>query len=87
MQGNCQSCERWGDLEKHHIFGGANRRKSEKYGLTLNLCIQCHREGKNAVHRNAVEMLRLHQDGQRWWMSLNDGTADDFRREFGKNYL
>ena len=25
-------------LERHHIFGGANRKKSEKYGLVVYLC-------------------------------------------------
>ena len=37
----CAICGRNGmgdPLEKHHIFGGAYRKKSEKYGLTVYLC-------------------------------------------------
>lgn len=34
-------------LERHHIFGGANRKKSEKYGLVVYLCgNRCHRNGQ-----------------------------------------
>lgn len=52
-------------MEEHHIFGGtANRRKSERYGLTV-----------------------LHQYGQRKYMEEQDATVEDFRREFGRNYL
>ena len=33
-------------LERHHIFGGPNRGKSEKYGLVVLLCgEECHRNG------------------------------------------
>lgn len=44
--GRCWLCGRWGWLEEHHIFGGANRKKSEKYGLKVGLCGDtCHRNG------------------------------------------
>lgn len=36
--GYCWLCGRWGHLEEHHIFGGAYRKKSTKYGLTVFLC-------------------------------------------------
>ncbi len=35
-------------IEKHHIFGGANRKLSEKYGLFLYLCKTHHDE----VHKD-----------------------------------
>lgn len=74
--------------ERHHIFGGANRKKSERYGLVVLLCGDtCHRNGPLAVHRNAETMQRLHEYGQRKAMEENDWTIDDFRREFGKNYI
>ena len=32
-------------LERHHILGGANRKKSEKYGLVVYLCgNRCHQK-------------------------------------------
>lgn len=43
----CFLCKRNGSgdrLERHHIFGGANRWKSEKLGLVVWLCGErCHR--------------------------------------------
>ena len=35
------------------IFGTANRRLSERYGLKVYLCPDHHRTGTMAVHRNA----------------------------------
>ena len=50
---SCWLCGRNGTaepLDKHHIFGGAYRKKSEKYGLTVYLCHgSCHIFGEKAV--------------------------------------
>jgi hypothetical protein len=87
----CFLCGRngnWDKLDRHHIFGGSNRRKSEKYGLVVYLCHnRCHIFGKNAVHKNADLMLKLHQYGQKKWMSEQGKTKEDFIKEFGRNYL
>lgn len=87
----CWLCGRNGmvdPLDKHHIFGGAFRKKSEKLGLTVYLChSRCHENGREAAHKNKDTMLALKQYGQRKAMEENDWTVDDFRREFGKNYL
>ena len=40
----CFLCTRMQDLEQHHIFGGPNRKWSEKYGLKVWLCQRCHRD-------------------------------------------
>lgn len=82
----CYLCGAWGQLERHHVFGGtANRRWSEKYGLTVHLCRACHKDGKDAAHNNAAVMLRLHQDGQRAF-EYRYGH-EKFMAVFGKNYL
>ncbi len=87
----CWRCGRngWDDpLDRHHIFGGPNRKKSEKYGLVVDLChSRCHIFGKDAAHANAETMRTLRQYGQRKAMEENDWTVEDFIREFGKNYL
>lgn len=71
-----------------HIFGGAYRNKSEKYGLVVYLCGErCHRNGGNAVHRNGNQMRLLRRYGQLKAMQEQGWTEDDFRREFGKSYL
>lgn len=74
-------------LEEHHVFGGANRKNSEKYGLKVYLCgDRCHRNGPDAPHRNAETMQKLHEDGQRAFEEVH-GSREDFMRIFGKNYL
>ena len=34
----CYVCHRQGVLHKHHVFGGSNRKNSERYGMTVWLC-------------------------------------------------
>ena len=75
-------------LDKHHIFGGANRKKSERMGLVVYLCHnRCHIFGKKAVHQNREIMLKLHRYGQEKAMLENGWDTERFIAEFGKNYL
>lgn len=75
-------------LDRHHIFGGSNRKKSEKYGLVVDLCHnKCHIFGKEAVHQNAATMQKLHEYGQRMAMDEQGWTVEEFRRVFGKSYI
>lgn len=87
----CFLCGRNGasdPLDRHHIFGGALRKKSEKYNLVVYLCHErCHIFGKDAVHRNSETRRIVQQYGQRKAMQEQGWTAEDFIREFGKNYL
>ena len=88
---NCWLCGRNGSqdqLDKHHIFGGSNRKLSEKYGLTVHLCHnRCHIFGKDAVHNSAETMQELHEYGQKKAMEENGWTVEDFRAVFGKSYI
>lgn len=74
-------------LEVHHIFPGANRKLSEKYGLTVLLCHECHNEPPDGVHFNADTMLEVKKYGQRKAMIEQGWTQDEFREIFGKSYL
>ena len=75
-------------LDKHHVFGGAMRSKSEKYGLTVYLHHnKCHIFGKYAVHQNAEINNTLKAKAQAKAMQYYGWGVDDFRREFYKNYL
>lgn len=87
VKGVCFLCGRHGPTEAHHIFGSALRKKSEKYGLVVDLCHNCHNEPPDGVHFNAEKMQELHEYGQRLWMEKTGGSIEDFRREFYKNYL
>lgn len=87
----CFLCGRNGasdPLDLHHIFGGPYRKKSDRYSLTVYLCHNaCHIFGKNAVHNNRAQDLRLKQIGQKAWMEQNGKTKEEFIKEFGRNYV
>lgn len=87
----CWLCGRNGmqdPLDRHHIFGGPYRDKSEKYGLVVDLChSRCHIFGKNAVHQSKDTMQRLREYGQRKAMKEQGWTIAQFRQQFGRNYI
>lgn len=87
----CFLCARNGTtepLDKHHIFGGPYRQKSEKYGLVVDLChFSCHIFGPHAAHRDKETMEYIKRYGQKKAMEENGWTTEDFIREFGRNYL
>ena len=87
----CFICGRNGaedPLDRHHIFGGAYRKKSEKYGLVVYLChAKCHVFAPSAVHQNSRQMLRLKHYGQKKAMQEQGWSEEDFIREFGKSYI
>ena len=93
MNGNrqCFLCGRNGSkdpLDRHHCFGGALKRKSEKYGLLVDLCHHdCHIFGAEAVHNNKENRLKVQRWAQRKAMREQGWNTDDFLREFGRNYL
>lgn len=74
------------DLEEHHIFfGNPNRSLSERYGLKVYLCLNHHRIGREAVHRNRETDLMLKQIGQRAFEERYG--HDQFVAVFGKNWI
>lgn len=87
----CFLCGCWLNVcgaEEHHIFGGyANRQLSEKYGLKVRLCHNCHNEPPQGVHHNKELMDRLRRLGQTVAMKQYGWSVDEFRSIFGKNYL
>lgn len=81
-------------LHKHHVFGGANRHLSEKYGLWVKICcIRCHNGGPMSVHHspNTGKDLYLKQQAQRAFEAHQykdfHGSREKFMEIFGKNYL
>lgn len=75
-------------LDKHHCFGAAFRKKSEKFGLTVYIHHnKCHIFGKNAVHNNAQVNRHLQAFAQKKAMDHYKWSVDDFIKEFGRNYL
>lgn len=81
----CFLCPCLRNLEQHHIFGGANRKWSEKYGLKVWLCPRCHRDQKQGVHGNKEIMAIMHRTGQQAFEKTH--SREDFMKIFGRNYL
>ena len=81
----CYLCGRKTNLERHHIFAGvANRRLSEKFGLWIYLCHDCHTGTKGAQY-DADKSLELKRDAQMAFEEIygNKRWMDAFK----KNYL
>lgn len=73
-------------VERHHIFGGSNRKKSEKYGFVVPLRPDYHPNGVFAG-ANAKEIdTKLKCMAQEYWEE-HYGTRDEFRKQFGRSYL
>ena len=75
-------------LDEHHVFGGANRKLSEKYGLKVYLHhSRCHIFHKTAVHQNAAINNALKAKVQGIAMEHYGWDTAEFIKIFGKNYL
>ena len=73
------------DVEIHHIFGGANRKNSERYGLIVPLCHRHHNEPPAGVHFNENAMLAMHAEGQKAFESM--ASHDEYMKIFGRDYI
>lgn len=89
--GRCYLCQMLNEdyciknTEEHHaIFGTAQRKLSEKYGLKVYLCKEHHTAGKNAVHNNHDAAALIKDVAQRRFEAGFDYL--DFCEIFGKNY-
>ena len=81
----CYFCGKLTNLERHHVFGGvANRPISEKYGLTVWLCHNCH-TGQDGAQYDKMKNLRLKQDAQ--FAFERNHTRSEWMKLIGKNYL
>lgn len=73
------------DLHKHHVFGGANRSNSEKYGCWIWLRSDWHNMSNYGVHTVRKLDLAIKQDTQAKVESIWGHAL--FLKVFGKNYL
>ena len=75
-------------LDKHHVFGGASRKSSEIYGLTVYLHhSKCHIFGKNSVHANREIRDELSVYAQRAAMKHYGWTKEKFIKIFGRSWI
>lgn len=74
-------------VERHHIFGGSNKKRSEKYGFVVPLRYDLHPNGVRADMRYAKEIdTYLKQMAQRYFEE-HYGTREEFMEIFGRSYL
>ena len=73
-------------IERHHVFGGANKALSEKYGYIAPLRYDLHPNGANRGADAGLIDITLKQKCQRHY-EANIGTREQFIKEFGKSYL
>ena len=82
---SCYLCEFCGYLENHHIIGGNPGRKlSERYGLKVHLCYECHR-GRDGVHMNAEKRRLLQRKAQE--VFERKYSREKWMAVFGRNYM
>lgn len=80
----CFVCGRYGTEIHHVMFGTANRKLSDKYGLVIGLCYEHHR-GRTGVHQNRELDLTMKRVAQREFIKTYQN--EDFLAVFGRNYL
>ena len=81
----CYLCGKTVGLERHHIMSGiANRKLSEKYGLWVWLCHQCHTGKDGAQYRSDLSRL-LKMDAQYKFEKTH--SHSEWMDIFRKNYL
>lgn len=81
----CYLCGKIVGLERHHIFAGtANRKLSEKYGLWVWLCHDCH-TGTAGAQYDATKGRMLKMDAQ--YAFERTHSRREWMQIFRKNYL
>ena len=73
-------------IERHHVFGGYNRSRSEEYGYIAPLLAELHPNGAKAPKEWQEIDEHLKKACQQHYEE-NHGTREDFIREFGRSYL
>ena len=82
------STTRFEGSHRHEVFfGTGNRQKSIKLGLVVFLTPEMHNMSNYGVLFDKAFDYELKQIGQRAAMEKYNWSVDDFRKEFGKNYL
>lgn len=73
-------------VERHHVFGGFNRKRSTEYGFIAPLHPTLHPNGVQAGDRWKEIDLELKQMCQRYYEE-HHGSREEFIQEFGRSYI
>lgn len=77
----CYLCGGRAEHRHHCMHGTANRKKADKYDLTVMLCLNCH----TLLHDKGLHDLELKQKAQEVFEAEHGHEL--WMKEFGKNYL
>ena len=96
----CFICGRQTEAEHHLIFGTAGRELSEKDGLKVPVCNNCHNMGNITmrIHGNPMAEKMSKIIGQLAWErkyilyvmgtdELDEVSREKFRKRYGRSYL
>ena len=67
--------------DKHHIFNGAKRDRSEEDGMFVYVHRVCH----DYIHRHPITARTLKKRAQEVWEE--QGSREQFIQRYGKSYL
>lgn len=83
----CYLTGRTDQLEKHHIFNGAYRKKSDDFGFWIWVTHDWH-TGKNyAIHNDGKLRERLKAECQKTYMEETKCSMEMWKLIINKNYL
>ena len=77
----CYICGRWQDLQIHHCLHGSMRKLADEDGLTVYLCVRCHKE----LHDHGTHDKDLQRLAQYFYELTH--TRAEFMKRYGKSYL
>lgn len=78
----CEICGKRQATECHHLIGGTSERKlSDDYGLTLDVCRDCHKD----IHTNNTANKLSKMLGQAMYERTR--THYEYMQRFKKNFL
>lgn len=81
----CFVCGTTKNLHRHHVYGGSNRKISDKEGFVVDLCFEHHNGSDKGVHFNPKLDLHIKQVFQKEYEKNH--TRDEFIKLIGRNYL
>ena len=82
----CYLCKTPFNIHRHHVYAGADRDASEKYGCWVYLCARHHNMSDAGVHNNP-QLDKMFKEMCQFKWEQKYGTREDFCKAFRKNYL
>lgn len=80
----CYLCGVGGELVVHHaLHGYANRKKADRDGLIVRLCVRCH----VLLHDKGVGDREIMAAAQRAWQRAYRKPTEAFIERYGKSYI